>query len=344
MYRVDVWCIPMHGKNVKGRRKGSVNFIKKLTTVQRARALAITGGFRTSPTDSLDAHAALLPMELRVQKACHAAITCMATLPVEHPLHSLVKKSAKRLIKRHRSPLHTLTSIFGIYPREIEEIPPVCVHPKDKGSRVVHIDIPVDKEASKQADTSAIEQIKIYTDRSSHDGNIGTAAILRRNGNTDRTLKCHLSSADHHTVYKAELVGILMGLYLIKTEKQSKVKCIINIDNQAALKAVTSDLTKPGQHIAAKILQAAKQLKKQQGNSRYKLTFRWSAGHIGIAGNEDTDKEAKSAAEGDSSDKQDLPPYLCKPLGRSLSAIRQKQYESLKQKWVAMWTASPRYR
>jgi hypothetical protein len=91
----------MHGKNAKGRRKGSVNFIKKLTTVQRAGALAITGGFRTSPTDSLDAHAALLPMELRVQKVCHAAITRMATLPVEHPLHSLVKKSAKRLIKRH---------------------------------------------------------------------------------------------------------------------------------------------------------------------------------------------------------------------------------------------------
>src|ERR1700677_520878 len=29
MYGVDIWCIPMHGKNTKGSRKGSVNYIKK---------------------------------------------------------------------------------------------------------------------------------------------------------------------------------------------------------------------------------------------------------------------------------------------------------------------------
>jgi ribonuclease HI len=343
MYGIDVWCSPLHGKNAKGSRKGSVNFIKKLTTVQRAGALAITGGFRMSPTNALDAHTALLPMELHVQKVCHAAITRMATLPAEHPLHSLVKHSAKRQIKRHCLPLHTLTSIFNICLNEIEEVPPVCVHPKDKGSKIVHIDIPLDKEASKQADANTTEQIKVYTDGSSHNGKVGAAAILKREGNSDRTLRFHLGSADHHTVYKAELVGILMGLHLIKTKKRSKVRCVINIDNQAALKVVSSNLTKPGQHIVAKTLQMVKQLKKQRGNSRFGLTFRWSAGHIGIAGNEDADREAKTAAEGESSDKQDLPAYLHKPLGHSLSAIRQKQYENLKQKWTENWTTSPRY-
>ena len=343
MYGIDIWCTPIHGKNAKGSKKGSVNFIKKLTTAQRAGTIAITGGFRTSPTDSLDAHAALLPMELRVQKACHAAIMRIATLPAEHPLHSLVKKSAKRYIKRHRSPLHNLTRIFGIDPSQIEEIPAVRIHPKDKGSQNVHIDIPPNKEASKRADSNATERIKIYTDGSSHNGNVGAAAILKRDGKTDRVLKLHLGSADHHTVYEAELAGILLGLHLIKTERRSKVKCAINIDNQAALKAINSEMTKPGQHIAAKILRAVKQLKARKGNSRFKLTFRWSAGHVGIIGNEDADKEAKSAVEGESSDKMDLPPYLHKPLRHSLSAIRQRHNDELKIKWAATWAASPRY-
>jgi hypothetical protein len=137
-------------------------------------------------------------------------------------------------------PLHILTGIFSIHPGEIEKIPLVHVHPREKSSHFVHIDIPLDKEASKQVYTSTIEQIKIYMDRSSHDGNVRAAAILRREGNPDRALKFHLGSADHHTVYKAELIGILMGLHLIKTEKCSRVKCVINIDNQAALKVVTS--------------------------------------------------------------------------------------------------------
>ena len=89
-----------------------------------------------------------------------------------------------------------------------------------------------------------------------------------------------------------------------------KVKCVINVGNQAALKAARTDMTKPGQHIAAKIFQSIKQLKACKHNGRFKLTFRWSAGHIGIEGNEGADVEAKSAAEGQSSVLGNLPLYL----------------------------------
>ena len=344
MYGIDVWCTPIHGKNARGNRKGSVNFVKKLTTTQRAGALAITGGFRTTPTDTLDAHAALLPMDLRVQKSCYAAITRMATLPVQHPLHNIVKRSAKTQVKRHRSPLHALTGIFGVNPSEMEEIPLVRIHPKDKGSRIIKIDIPLDKEASKRADTNATEVIKVYSDGSSHNGNVGAAAVLKREGKPDRTIRYHLGLAKLHMVYEVELVGILMGLHLLKTEHKGKVKCALSVDNQAALKAFSSEMTKPGQHIAVKILQAVKQLKARKNNSRFKLTFRWSAGHVGIEGNEEADGEAKRAAEGESSDPRDLPPYLRKPLGHSISALRQAHNDKLKHKWAATWASSPRYR
>jgi hypothetical protein len=118
---------------VSGSRRGSVNFIKKLATVQRAEALAVTGGFRTSPTDTLDTHSALLPINLGVEKVCHNAITRLATLPKEHLLHTLVKKSTKGHVKRHCSPLHIFTSTFRINPNNIEKIPPVHTHPKKRG-------------------------------------------------------------------------------------------------------------------------------------------------------------------------------------------------------------------
>ena len=343
LYGIDVWCTPIHGKNANGWRKGSVNFVKKLSSVQRAGALAITGGFRTSPTDALDAHAALLPLDLKIKKTCHDAITRIATLPKSHPLHKLIRKSAKRRVKRHRSPLHTLTSIFGLNPNEVEQIPPVRTHPKKRGLQEIHIDIPPSKDESKRVDATAVEKIRVYSDGSAHDGLVGAAAILKRANKPDRILKMHLGTTEQHTVYEAELVGMIMGLHLIKTEKKNKTKCALSVDNQAALTAIKSKMNKSGQHLAADLLQLAKQLTKSKSRSKLKLTFRWSAGHVGIKGNEDADKEAKAAVEGESSDKKELPACLRKRIGYSLSAIRQARNEKIKLKWTAQWTKSPRH-
>ena len=343
LYGIDVWCTPIHGRNAKGSRKGSVAAIKKLASVQRAGALAVTGGFKTSPTDTLDAHAALLPIELKIEKACHDAITRIATLPQEHPLHKLIRKSANRQVKRHRSPLHTLTSVFGIEPGKMEKIPPVRTHPKKRGSQIVHIDIPPSKEDSKRADANAVERIKVYSDGSAHDGKVGAAAILKCEGKPDRMLKMHLGTTEQHTVYEAELVGMILGLHLIKTETGSKTKCALNVDNQAALVAIKSEMNKSGQHLAANLLQLAKQLLNRRGNRNFRLTFRWSAGHVGIAGNEDADKIAKAAADGESSDSKNLPPCLRKEIGYSLSATWQAQNDKLKSRWTSNWAKSPRF-
>jgi ribonuclease HI len=344
MYGIDIWCTPLHGKNARGGSKGSVSFIKKLTSIQRAGAIAITGGFQTSPTDSLDAHAAILPIELRIEKACHNALTRMAALPKKHPLHALVKKTTKRYIKRHHSPLHTLTDLFRLNPNNVEKIPPVHIHPRKRGLRDLRIDIPHTKDDSKRADANTIEKVKVYTDGSAHSGRVGTVAILKREGKPDCILKIHLGTTDQHMVYEAELVGMIMGLHLIKTEPRNKVKCTLSVDNQAALVAIKSEMNKSGQHLAANILQIAKQLLERKGNNRFSLTFRWSAGHIGIASNEHADKHAKAAADGESSDKETLPPCLRKKIGYSVSAICQAQNANLKLRWAAKWIKSPRYR
>ena len=61
---------------------------------------------------------------------------------------------------------------------------------------------------------------------------------------------------------------MLMGMHLIKTEKKNKVKCALNVDNQAALSTVNLDMTKPSQHMVAAIHQIIKQLLPRATNGR----------------------------------------------------------------------------
>ena len=103
---------------------------------------------------------------------------------------------------------------------------------------------------------------------------------------------------------------MLMGLHVIKTERCSTVKCALNVDNQAALVAIKSEMNKSGQHLAAHILQLTERLYKSKGRNRFRLTFRWMAGHVGITWIEDADKLAKTTADRDGSSKMDLPSCL----------------------------------
>ena len=70
--------------------------------------------------------------------------------------------------------------------------------------------------------------------------------------------------------------------------------------------------------------------------------LRWTAGHTGIVGNEEADDEAKKAAEGLTSDEQQLPKLLRKTLKRSKSAAIQEEGAARMAKWRREWRGSPR--
>lgn len=221
LYGIDVWFHAACKTSKDGAHQGKVAAYRKLTTIQRQGTLAITGGFRTLPTDALDAYASLLPMQHRLRRSHHLAATRIASLPHAHPLHKPFRRPSRRRTKRHRSALHHLAECLAIPPDEVETIPVVTSNPARKTKLPFGISIASDKNQSKREDAAAMEEIKVYINGSLHDDEVGAAAILYRGDKRLRTLCLHLGPAEHHTVYEAELVGLLLGIHLIKTEKKS---------------------------------------------------------------------------------------------------------------------------
>ena len=78
--------------------------------------------------------------------------------------------------------------------------------------------------------------------------------------------------------FEAELVGMLLGLQLIKNGRRRNVAYAIWVDNQAAIKSLASKLDKPGHYLAAEVLDAVAKLRRTMGK-KFSLTIRWTAGH-----------------------------------------------------------------
>ena len=204
------------------------------------------------------------------------------------------------------------------------------------------ISITRSREDSIREAEHANEEIQVYTDGSAIDGKVGAAAILTRVGHPPRVLHLYMVPESEHTVHKVELVGILLALQLISTEKHSSTSFALGVDNQAALKAFQSVLRNPGHHIAREALQMANQVQKQRQKGNYKLALRWMAGHEWIEGNEDIDCKAKRAVRGKSSDKKMLPFYLRKRLLINPTAVKQAHHKDQMKTWKDGWKASYR--
>jgi ribonuclease HI len=290
----------------------------------------------------LDACAYTLPAAQLIEKWCHKAAVRLSTLPPEHPLFKLVKASANKRIVRHKSPLHNLMQIFKLDPNPISKISIAVRNPLDTNSTLFQISIAGSKEDSKTEDSNAREVYKIYSDGSEINGKVGAAAVILKPGHPTRTLHYHLGSDAEHTVQEAELVGLLLGMHLIKTENKGKTSFALGTDNQGALKTLKTDLRQPGQKLALKCLDTAMKMRKKRGKDKYSLTLRWTAGHTGIKGNEKADREAKIAAAGHTSEKSHLPPLLRRKLTINPTALIRKYNKDAKEKWKTKWKSSLR--
>jgi ribonuclease HI len=269
----------------------------------------------------------------------------MATLPKEHPLHKVLNQRRTSKTKRHQSPLHHLIKWFKPDVRGTEKIPSTARDPSKIGKIPLIISIADSREDSIKETENATEEIQIFTDGSDIEGKVGASAVLYSKGRLAQTLHYHLGSNSKHMVHEAEQVGLLLGLHMLNTGKNRRTSASIGVDNQAAIKALASDLRSPGHHLAWEALRLASNIEKARNKnkkSKATITIRWTAGHEGIAGNERADSEAKEAAKGCTSDTKHLPRYLRKPIVTNPSAVTKMHNKSLKDEWQYMWRNSER--
>jgi hypothetical protein len=196
-------------------------------------------------------------MPLLVSKWCHRAAVQLASLPSDHPLYKAIDRKDADRIKQYRSLLNLLLMSLNISPSMVEKIPAVSRDPMLKGKLPFSISIAKDRDSSITKSVNATEDIQIYIDSSVLESTIGATAVLLKAGHSPCMLHLYLGSKKEHTVHKAELLALLLGMHLLSTKEHGNKTATIGCNNQAALKAFQSVLQSPSHHIAREIILAA---------------------------------------------------------------------------------------
>lgn len=260
-YAADIWFHPLFKKDSNASQHGSKRTADCLTSVQCLAALSIMGTMRTTPTNSLEAHANLLPIPLLMQKICHRATARLASLPQSHPLHKKLQWIAKHNVILHQSLLHNLIHSFRIYPEKVETIDQTKKLPPLNSSSY-HTKIPKSKDEAIKEQRQLKEDTQIFTDGSGFNGGIGASAVLMRNGKEPRILRYYLGPEDKHTVYEAEVIGLTLAIKLLVTEQHPKYPASIFADNQATIQVAEQSDKQGNRYLGKQFTTMTKRLAK----------------------------------------------------------------------------------
>ena len=232
-YAAAVWLQPSYSHSSNRRLRGSIGTAKKIELLQRVATLAIMGAMRTSPTDSLDVHANTPPAHIMLQLVLFRSALRLSGLPAAHPLKPHIKKIEKKDVKRHRSALHRLIHTLGVHPQHNETILPFAVKPGT--SPPFNTFISDNKKESLEDFRQLRHHTLVFTDGSCTDGLIGASAVLYVDYTQVATLRYHPGSEDHHTVFEAEAVGLLLAAQLLLTRNEASFPASVLTDNQAVI-------------------------------------------------------------------------------------------------------------
>ena len=173
------------------------------------------------------------------------------------------------------------------------------------------------KEDSIKEEAKDDSDIRIYTDGSGFEGNVGAAAVLYRKGakEPEKVLCYHLGSLKKHTTFEGEAVGSMLAAWMLQGRPEVGWSKITNYtDSQAFIRATGARKSGPGQYLVMEYLSLTEAMNNDTNSlhptGTVKFVLKWVAAHKGVAGNERVDEEAKKAAQGESSPLEELPPIL----------------------------------
>ena len=273
-YTSDIWYTPPFKEANAQKFSGAIGDTKLLQTIQGTATRYITGGIRGTAYDVLEAHANIPPIDILFRKAQFRAASRICSLPPHHPLYPIARKAASRFVKKHRSPLHLLFFLTGLKPDNVETIDPVRRHPAYKPTMETVISANKEDALQLANTTHAATQYKVYCDGSGFEGGAGAAAVLYKGNREIKSLRLYLGPTTEHTVYESELVGLLLALCLLtKLTCQLLHTVIIGLDNQAAIRALNNQQSKPASYILDQIHTAAENLQQRQDRLQRKPEF-----------------------------------------------------------------------
>jgi hypothetical protein len=164
------------------------SLLTKMQSVLRRGLVAAAGALPGTPTDTIEAHLNVLPIDLHLDLIRPRAVIWLMTLPPTHPMHAMVRDAHARPRSSHESALQAFTRRYRIRPDALEEVevvrrPPYWTPPFDT-TRLKREDAVKDDNARATA-----RELRVYSDGSAHDGGVGAAAHLVRPDGTSATLR-----------------------------------------------------------------------------------------------------------------------------------------------------------
>ena len=291
-YAIDIWYTPLTKPPGHRRSVGSVGVLWQMTKLQRMASLGIIGHMRSTPTDLLDAHTGLLPIDLTLFWICHRATVHLCSLPPSHPLHSIVRAAHLSQNKKHVNPIKSTLRIFELDPHKFETISPNTTPPEHLAK--IKAIIPREKDKAITAELKDEADLNIFTDGSGKDRQAGTSAVLfqKDNPNAIKSLTYHIGELLKHTIEEAELIGALMGIWLLHTMPGS-ARCSVTFytDSQIVIHRLSHRFMGSGSYIVNSIC----------SHVDWPLKFAWIPSHEDVHGNMEADALVALTARGHSS-------------------------------------------
>ena len=235
--------------------------------------------------------------------------------------------------------MHDLAFIFSISPNSVEKMPPVRTPPRWQAN--FRVAPPWTAEESINWDLCNMEQTRIYTDGSGFDGLAGVAAVPFRGQVAPCMLRYQLGLLMEHTTFEAEALGVILGLYLLGSERQV-TSITISTDSQAVLRALDTHKPNPGPQYIDEILCLAIGAWHWAMPGNYSLELAWVKGHNGSEGNKWADLEVKAATGGSSSPVRELPDFLS-PRAHP-SSVHLPSSRSIRRAWACSGRSGGRHR
>jgi ribonuclease HI len=130
----------------------------------------------------------------------------------------------------------------------------VRLHPAWKS--IFRIQIAGKTEEAIKIDRNDKTLMHVYTDGSDYEGGVGAVVALWISGREIHALVTRLGMPSEHTVFEAELVGIVLALHIIM--KQEEVgTVVIGVDNQAVIRVMQNLTSGSGQYIIDEVHEIA---------------------------------------------------------------------------------------